>query len=139
MARLGDSAMTPAAAAMDIDAHRKFADACVEALAKRGGQQTHDSEDFTKMTEALRDRGTKLLDAWTKLVKEARQEAAAKRCYSPFDKDKAAGKPLLFTVVDENPPDPHSDDGRFAAPTSMRDVEPSVHFWLERRALGGRR
>src|SRR4030095_14230532 len=37
MARLGDGAMTPAAAAMDIEKHRKFAEACVDALAARGG------------------------------------------------------------------------------------------------------
>jgi hypothetical protein len=139
MARLGDGDMTPAAAAMDIEKHRKLAEACVEALAQRGGKQTHDTEEFTRMTDALRDRGIKLLDAWTKLVKVARHEAAAKRCYSPFDKDKAAGKPLLFAIIDDNQPDPHSDEARFAAPTSMRDVEPSVHLWVERRALGGRR
>ena len=39
----------------------------------------------------------------------------------------------------DNPPPPHSDEARFVAPTSMRDVEPSVHLWVERRALGGRR
>jgi len=71
--------------------------------------------------------------------REARHEAAAKRQYSPYDKDKAAGKPLLFTVVDDNAPDPDTDEARFAASTSMRDVEPSVHLWIERRSLGGRR
>ena len=59
--------------------------------------------------------------------------------YSPYDKDKAAGKPLLFTAVDEQQPEPHSLDARFCAPTSMRDVEASVHLWIERRALGGKR
>ena len=139
MTRLGDPRMTPATAAMEIETHRKLAEACVEALATRGGNQTRDNEDFTKMTDALRDRGMKLIESWTKLVRTARHEAATKRSYSPYDKDKAAGKPLLFTVVDENQPEPHSDDARFAAPTSMRDVEPSVHFWVERRPLGGRR
>lgn len=91
------------------------------------------------MTETLRDRGMKLLESWTKLIKEARDEAAAKRCYSPFDKDKTAGKPLLFTVIDEDQPPRHSDGARFAAATSMRDVEPSVHLWVERSPLGGRR
>jgi hypothetical protein len=139
MVRLGEKQLTPSGAAMDIAKHRKLADACVEALAIRGGKQAKDSDDFAKMTDALRDRGMKLLESWTKLVTEARNEAAAKRCYSPYDKDKTAGKPLLFTVIDDNPPPPHSDEARFAAPTSMRDVEPSVHLWMERRALGGRR
>jgi len=74
-----------------------------------------------------------------KLVHEARHEAAARRCYSPYDKDRSAGRPLLFGITDENVPDPNSLDARFAAPTSMRDVESQVHLWIERRALGGKR
>lgn len=139
MTRLGDARMTPAGAAMDIEAHRKVAEACIEALAARGGRLNDDADDATRARDALRSRGTKIVDAWTKLVKEARHEAAAKRSYSPYDRDKAAGKPLLFTAIDDNRPDPSSDEGRFVAPTSMRDVEPSVHLWVERRALGGRR
>jgi hypothetical protein len=139
MARLGDARMTPPASAMAIETNRKLAEACVDVLATRGGRLAQDSEDFEKMSEALRDRGMKIIEAWTKLVKEARQEAAAKRAYSPYDRDKAAGRPLLFTAVDDNRPDPNSDEGRFIAPTSMRDVEPSVHLWVERRMLGGRR
>ncbi len=139
MARLGDARMTPPASAMAIETHRKLAEACVDHLATRGGRLERDSDDFKTMSDALRDRGMKIVEAWTKLVKEARHEAAAKRSYSPFDRDKAAGKPLLFTAIDDNLPDPHSDEGRFIAPTSMRDVEPSVHLWVERRMLGGRR
>ena len=30
------------------------------------------------------------------------------------------------------------DEKKFAAPTSMRDVEPTVHLWIERNQLGGR-
>ena len=139
MTRLGDGRMTPPAAAMDIETHRKLAEACIEVLAQRGGRLAQDNEDFTRTSDALRDRGMKILEAWTKLVKEARHEAAAKRSYSPYDRDKAAGKPLMFTAVDDNRPDANSDEGRFIAPTSMRDVEPSVHLWVERRILGGRR
>jgi hypothetical protein len=139
MARLGDPRMTPAGAAMDIETHRAMADACVEAIAARGGGQNQDNEDFTRLTEALRDRGRKILDAWTKLMRVARDEAAAKRAYSRYDKDKAAGKPLLFQKTDDQVPEENSDDGRFCAATSMRDVEPQVHLWLERRSLGGRR
>jgi hypothetical protein len=109
MARLGNSVLTPPAAAMEIETHRELADASVDVLAKRAGGQTRDHEGGTK------------------------------RSYSRFDKDKTAGKPLLFTIIDDDLPPPNSDDVRFAAPTSMRDVEPSVHLWIERRSLGGRR
>ncbi|HEX7602713.1 MAG TPA: helicase-related protein, partial [Polyangiaceae bacterium] len=139
MTRLGDVAMTPASAAMDIAAHHAGAEACVNALAKRGGDQNDEADDAARIAESLGDRGRKILETWEKLAREARHEAAAKRQYSPYDKDKTAGKPLLFTVVDDNAPDPNTEEARFAASTSMRDVEPSVHLWIERRSLGGRR
>lgn len=137
MTRLGDTAMTPPAAAMEIDKHRKLAEACVDVLARRGSQDSEYEDDRQKLERELNDRGMKIVESWTKLVKEARHEAAAKRSYSPYDKDKSAGKPLLFTAVDDPPAD--ADGARFAAATSMRDVEPSVHLWVERRVLGGRR
>ncbi len=137
MTRLGDAAMTPPTAAMEIEKHRKLAEACVEALARRGGRGALDAADEKELNKALQDRGMKIIESWTKLVKVARHEAAAKRSYSEFDRDKAAGKPLLYLTTDEPPTDP--DGARFAAATSMRDVEPSVHLWIERRRLGGRR
>jgi hypothetical protein len=45
----------------------------------------------------------------------------------------------MFTPLDDNKPPEGTDEAKFAAPTSMRDVEPNVHLWLERRHLGGRR
>ncbi|WP_437638738.1 DISARM system helicase DrmA [Sorangium sp. So ce854] len=141
MVRLADPAMTPAAAAMEIGARRALAEACVEVIAERAGRHTAqlEGEDHERAVDALRRRGRKVVETWEKLVHEARHEAAARRCYSPFDRDKAAGRPLLFSVTDDNAPDPNSPDGRFAAPTSMRDVEPSIHLWIERRSLGGKR
>jgi hypothetical protein len=139
MARLADAKLTPPSAAMEVQGYRTLVGACVTELAERGGRHVVlDGEDYERTVAALRDRGLKLIEAWEKLVKEAREEAATKRSYSPFDKDKTAGKPLLFTAVDEQQPEPHTLDARFCAPTSMRDVEPSVHLWVERRALGGK-
>jgi hypothetical protein len=139
MARLGNSVLTPPAAAMEIETHRELADASVDVLAKRAGGQTRDADDCARWTKAVHDRGHRIVEAWVKLTKVARHEGGTKRSYSRFDKDKTAGKPLLFTIIDDDLPPPNSDDVRFAAPTSMRDVEPSVHLWIERRSLGGRR
>jgi hypothetical protein len=139
MARLGHPALTPPAAAMEIGKQRKLAEGSVEAVAARGAAQARDTEDGARLTKSLRDRGHKLVEAWEKLTRVARDEGGTKRSYSRFDRDKTAGKPLLFQIVDDDPPPPLSDEARFAAPTSMRDVEPSVHLWLERRPLGGRR
>jgi hypothetical protein len=88
--------------------------------------------------DALRKRGRNVVDAWISIVTEARKEAGA-RSYSPYDRARDAGKPILFTPLDEHRPPAGTDEAKFAAPTSMRDVEPSVHLWLERRSLGAKR
>jgi hypothetical protein len=141
MVRLGEPAMTPASGAMEIGEHRAAADACVDEVAERAGDHVSyaDAEDHERATKAVAARARKIVDAWEKIVTAARHEAAAKKSYSPFDRDKAAGKPLLFGVTDDDRPPIESDEARFSAPTSMRDVEPSVHLWIERRSLGGRR
>jgi hypothetical protein len=139
MTRLSDARMTAPSSAMEIKRHRALAEACVRALCERGARHSSAlrEEDVRRLTDALRDRGLRLLDAWEKLVEQA-TAGAARRSYSPLDKDKTAGKPLLFTVIDEQQPDPHTLDARFAAPTSMRDVESSVHLWVERNRLGAK-
>jgi hypothetical protein len=53
--------------------------------------------------------------------------------YSPWEVK--GGEPLLSTAID--PPSPKDTRlVRFRAPTSMRDVEPGVHLWVE-HDLGG--
>lgn len=139
MARLASEEMTPPGGAMEIEASRELAELAVTVLAERAGTHTRmTGKDHDRLVESLRDRGQALLDAWETVVKQARDEAAARRSYSRFDKDKTAGKPLLYMVVDEERPEPNTDEARFVAPTSMRDVEPTVHLWIERRSLGGR-
>ncbi|MCC6521903.1 MAG: hypothetical protein IT373_04515 [Polyangiaceae bacterium] len=140
MVRLADMVMTAPGSAMDVEAHRELGERAVRILAERAGahDDTMDAEESERLREELRRRGQSLLDDWEKIVGRARNVAAAKRTYSRFDRDKAGGKPLLFMVVDEDKPPPHTDEAKFAAPTSMRDVEASVHLWVERRALGGK-
>ena len=136
--RLLEARLTPPVAAMDVEAHRALAEQAVGAIARRGQALPNlDAPTQERLVEALTRRGKSLVDAWIRLVDQAR-EAAAKRCYSPYDKDRT-DKPMLFTVTDEDVPEPGTDDARFAAPTSMRDVERTVHVWVEPRALGGNR
>ncbi len=137
MVRFSHPALTPAAGAMEIAAHRAAAERAVAELAERGGRQSHGR--YEEVKPLLADRAQNLLDAWEGLVETAKTEAAARRSYSPYDRDRAAGRPLLYSSGDERRPEPGTDDAKFGAPTSMRDVEPNVHLWIERRALGGRR
>jgi hypothetical protein len=140
MTRLYDDDMTRPEAAMLIGTHRKLADLAVEVLAARAGRSSNglSGKDHDRLVENLRARGQSFLDSWEIVVRESRDKSAAKRSYSAFDRDKAAGKALLFMVTDEDKPPPNTDEARFAAGTSMRDVEESVHWWIERRTLGGR-
>ncbi|MCZ7681562.1 MAG: hypothetical protein M5U28_23300 [Sandaracinaceae bacterium] len=139
MTRLSRAELTPADGAMNIEAHRAVADAVIEALAERAERHLAMSgEEAGRLTAFLRQRGQHLVDLWTKLVHEARHEHAAKRRYSRFDKDKSAGRALLTTALDDEVTDRSDAERELVAPTSMRDVEPSVHLWLERRrSLGG--
>ena len=84
----------------------------------------------------LRPRAKNLLDAWEALAERARH-AATNLAYSRFDREKDARTPLLHTAEDPIA-EPGSDEAKFVAPTSMRDVEPSVHLWIERKRLGAK-
>jgi len=138
MTRLREAELTSAAGAMTIEQHRDVAEAAVEAIAQRASRHVlMDDDETERLVGHLRQRGKHLIDLWTKLVKEARQEGATTRGYSKFDRDKSAGRSLLITALDDVQ-DRTTAEQQFVAPTSMRDVEPSVHLWLERRrSLGG--
>ena len=65
MTRLADPAMTPAGAAMLIGDHRQIGERAVELVAERSGLHHHMvEEERSRLSEALRGRGQKLLDDW---------------------------------------------------------------------------
>ena len=87
------------------------------------------------MAELVRMRGKHFLDAWERVAGQAKMGAAT-RTYSKNDRAKTEGVALLYTASDDPP---HDYDARvFQAPTSMRDVEPSVHVWLRFKQLDER-
>ena len=136
--RLLEPTLTAPGAAMEIEALRELAEYAVSAIANRAGQLASlDGPAKEALAESLRRRSRSLVDAWVNLARAARA-GASRRCYSPYDLARE-GKPMLFTSTDEDPPPPDTDDARFAAPTSMRDVERAVHIWVQPRALGGPR
>ncbi|MEQ1504874.1 MAG: DISARM system helicase DrmA, partial [Myxococcota bacterium] len=138
MTRLGDPALTPPIGAMDWSAHRAIAEAAVKQLADRAAGQPGATDEHDAIADALAARGRNLIDAWERLVDVARTEGAGKRTYSRYDRDKAGGKPILRQRLDDDPPAAGTDDAKFTAPTSMRDVEGSAHLWVEHKALGGK-
>jgi len=137
MTRLGNVDLTPPGAAMTLGDHRNKGDRAAEAIALRAGGHTRlTSEESEKLIASIRPRAQNLLDSWEALADRARH-AATNLAYSRFDREKDAGTPLLHTAEDAVA-EPGSDEAKFVAPTSMRDVEPSVHLWIERKRLGAK-
>jgi hypothetical protein len=138
MARLGDVHLTPPEGAMDIGAYKTFATQCADFIADRAeGFREMSAGESARLKAEVRSRARSLLDAWQTIATAARS-GQGKRAYSRYDRDKAAGKPILFTILDDDATAKSPEERLFAAPTSMRDVEPTSHLWVERRTLGGR-
>lgn len=142
MTRLADARATPPAAVMEITALRSIGDRAAKALAERASRM---SGSKSKREESLKNVGARsknLLDAWERLISDVTSgkegAAAGHMHYSPYDKDKASVH-MLHTTLDDPRPDLGTDYPKFRAPTSMRDVEASVHLWVERGvSLGGK-
>jgi hypothetical protein len=133
-----DCGLTPATGVMELPSHRGAAEAAIAAFAERVGHLVRGDEAARrKAVEDLTKRVHSLFDSWQQIVTSNREEAGKSTCYSPWD-DARQGKPLLFQPLDEDATR-DSDEQKFSAPTSMRDVEAGVHLWLDRRPLTGRR
>ena len=114
---------------MKIHDERPHAEQLLDWLVARARHHRdwHDKEAEERIADLVRRRGRDFLDSWERIVDKARK-GSAERVYSDLDRVKHQGKALMYTATDE-PPDDH-DARQFEAPTSMRDVEPSVHVWL---------
>jgi len=137
MLRHGIADMEPARGVMRLHENRALANDILEKLVARGKghRDWHDQEAEQTIVDELRMRGRNFLDAWERVVQRAK-EGAAERIYSGLEGAKDEGKALLHTATDDPPQD--LDERRFAAPTSMRDVEPSTHVWLRFKQLDSR-
>jgi hypothetical protein len=136
MTRFAAHELTPSRGAMSLPAMRTLANVVVEQLAARAGNQPElNQAGQKKLEDEVRMRAMNLLDTWTDLVSSTPDDPR-QRTYSRFDRDKVGGKPLLFTPLDSERPAFESPDGRFATPTSLRDVEATAHLWLIGRRLG---
>jgi hypothetical protein len=139
MIRHGVAAMEPPTGAMRLHAERPLAERALEWLVERARKhrQPVDETAEANLADLVRRRGKNFLDAWERVIDRAR-EGAGERIYSRNDRAGDEGRPLLFTAtddaaLDERRTDP--DERQFLVPTSMRDVEPSVHVWLRFKQL----
>lgn len=134
--RHGDPKMGPAKAAMSLGDAHAVAQRAVDALAARAEAQPGDDGELAVGVKQL---AQDFLDEWSKLILEA-TDGGAQRTYSPYDLEKS-GNPLLQTALDKLRLEQQgqAQGNHFVAPTSMRDVEPTVHLWLKSAGWGAGR
>ena len=137
MIRHGVRQMSPPAGVMRLHDNRARAEQILEWLIVRARHHRGWSDDTaeTRIADLIRARGKSFLDAWERLIDKAIAGAGG-RTYSRNDRAGSEGVPLMFTASDDPPDD--SDARYFQVPTSMRDVEPSVHVWLRFKQLDER-
>lgn len=124
MIRHGHPDLAPPRGAMKVPEHPEVVARAIRALTERAGRQAGDAAGAASIVEA---RAKDLADSWNSRVAEARDGNIA-RGYSRFDTDKKGlAQPMLLAPMDQALSEL---DRKFAAPTSMRDTEPSVHLWL---------
>jgi superfamily II DNA/RNA helicase len=136
MTRFAAAELTGPKGVMALPRNRALANSMVQAIAARAMKQPGmQAEGQKKLQEEIEKSGYNLLDIWEDMVHSTPSDPKQRR-YSKFDRDKVGGKPILFTPLDEDRPHAQSAEGKFAAPTSMRDVESTAHLWLVGRRLG---
>lgn len=124
MIRHGHPDLAPPRGAMRVSEHPEVVARAIAALTERAGRQGGDAAGVASVVEA---RAKDLADAWNSQIAKARDENLV-RGYSKFDADKKGlARPMLLAPME---PPVSEIDAKFAAPTSMRDTEPSVHLWL---------
>ncbi len=113
--------------------------AVADALAMRAAAQTEDPA--MSMEHAVVTRAKTIGDKWRNIIDPTVDSAGSKGryCYSPYERTAANAKALMRTPEqDASAPDDEKiryTDNRypFVAPTSMRDVEPSIALWVRRQ------
>src|SRR6185436_5193647 len=133
--RLGAPELTPPRAAMDFSAHRtELGEAAVKTLVERALAHASQlpGEDFG---EHVRLRARKLLDRWEEVIADAKT-SGSQRTYSGFDLGSKWTTAFLHPPLEEHPPSPDAPESHFVAPTSLRDVEPTVPLWLPGSSRG---
>jgi hypothetical protein len=138
MCRLAAPNLTPPKGAMSLSKNVAAGETALAHLIRRAGMQPELSQEGNqRLQDEVSKRARNLMDAWKRLTDTAGSEPA-KRSYSRLDTDKTAGKAILRMALDDDC-EQGSDDAKFTAPTSMRDVEATTHLWVAGRRLGGRK
>jgi hypothetical protein len=111
-----------------VRSHRALAERAAELVAERASHWIDGETERQRCHDDVLSRAMNLLDAWERIV-DAAKAGSATRGYSLYDREKV-DKALLRTAL-EDEEKLTSDELKFKAPTSMRDVEAVSHLWLD--------
>lgn len=148
LARLLDADMTPSAEAMNTAGLQAITQRILGIIRAKAENQpavgTSGEAAGDAFANSIEDRANGLINGWLGMIREYQTDGKGVHLhYSPYDVDRGRGRQLLRTALEIHRPDNtrgemlSEDEKRFSAPTSMRDVEPSVHVW-RRYKLGGK-
>lgn len=131
LARHLDPRLTPPSAATQATSRRQAFEAAADALADRAARhRILSAEEAAELRAVLRRRALDLYDTWQTLA-AFYVEQTMSLCYSRFEE--GTGKPLLWTALDPELEQQDERHRKFVAPTSLREVEPNVHLWVNKR------
>jgi ATP-dependent helicase YprA (DUF1998 family) len=120
LARLDNPALTRPQAARDIAAQRAAADKVATLLSDRAHKHDKDHGDEL-LRQTVRGRVIDLLDSWERVAVDFPNLQYG---------TEAVGSPLLRQPLDPEMEQRTSDERKFKANRSLRDVEPTVNLWL---------
>ena len=129
LARHGHGPLTPARAALDVEAERTKLDFVADAIVRRA--QAHaplSKEEEDALSARLRQRVADLLDEWSRLAAQRRDKGATLQ----YQEHEATGPFLLRDPLDPTLDEATAGERKFRAHRSMRDVEPSAPLWVKR-------
>jgi hypothetical protein len=120
MARLGEKALTPNAAAGAVDKTRSQLEPVADALGVRAAG--HRSGSPPSLAAGVRARAVSLLDDWASLAHERNADGTA----FGYAAEPGISKTLLHEMLEAGLALADARERRFRAPRSLRDVEPAV-------------
>lgn len=147
LARLLEVDMTASREAMNAAGLQAASERILDAIQRKAANQPSIGAAGEAVGDVfartVSDRAESLINCWLGLINDRTSSKLAHLHYSPYDVHRDKGRPLLRTALEVRDADPETqqmltpDERRFVAPTSMRDVEPSVHVW-RRYKLGAK-
>ncbi|MCA9525193.1 MAG: helicase, partial [Myxococcales bacterium] len=131
LVRLSDPGFTAPRGVEQLPARRAQVDDLLQVLVQRAVNVSNlDQAAIEALEASVALRARTLLDTWEKIVTQAVSDDAGKRCYSGLDRGHNGKALLRMALSDDDEAILSPEELRFIAPTSMRDVEPSIHVWV---------